>query len=281
MSSTRDFKSPGIFAENATTTIPPTPIQGVAYRDAISGADDTPNGWRFGTKVDSQDWNQVMYLITSIISSIDKKGVLGWSSAVNYDEPAICFGSDGQLYTWIQASGPANGGAQDPISSPAFWKTFTASANSPGDIKASAVNAVPDGWLKANGAAVSRTTYADLFAAIGTTYGAGNGTTTFNVPDLRGEFIRGLDEGRGVDPSRVMGSSQAGAIESHSHRDLFAFGGGAGGTPNPSTAYSKDYHATGTINFDGTGNGAGLTSGTTGGAETRPRNVAMIYLIKT
>lgn len=70
----------------------------------------------------------------------------------------------------------------------------------------------PTGWLKANGAAVSRTAYAALFAAIGTTYGAGDGRTTFNLPDLRGEFIRGWDEGRSVDAGRVFGSMQGDAI---------------------------------------------------------------------
>ena len=70
----------------------------------------------------------------------------------------------------------------------------------------------PAGWLKANGAAVSRTAYAALFAAIGTTYGAGDGRSTFNLPDLRGEFIRGWDDGRGVDTVRVFGSAQGDAI---------------------------------------------------------------------
>ena len=55
------------------------------------------------------------------------------------------------------------------------------------------------GWLKANGAAVSRTAYGDLFAKIGTVFGSRDGSTTFNLPDLRGEFIRGWDNGRGVD----------------------------------------------------------------------------------
>ncbi len=70
----------------------------------------------------------------------------------------------------------------------------------------------PDGWLKANGAAVSRTAYADLFAAIGTTYGTGDGRTTFNLPDLRGEFVRGWDDGRGIDSGRALGSAQGDAI---------------------------------------------------------------------
>ena len=73
----------------------------------------------------------------------------------------------------------------------------------------------PAGWLKANGAAVSRTAYAALFAAIGTTYGAGDGRSTFNLPDLRGEFLRGWDDGRGVDAGRALGSAQAHALQSH------------------------------------------------------------------
>ena len=70
----------------------------------------------------------------------------------------------------------------------------------------------PSGWLKANGAAVSRTTYAALFAAIGTTFGAGDGSSTFNLPDLRGEFVRGLDDGRNVDAGRRLGTTQGDAI---------------------------------------------------------------------
>ncbi len=70
----------------------------------------------------------------------------------------------------------------------------------------------PTGWLKANGAAVSRSTYATLFAAIGTTYGAGDGSSTFNLPDLRAEFLRGWDDGRGIDSGRAFGSAQSDAI---------------------------------------------------------------------
>ena len=70
----------------------------------------------------------------------------------------------------------------------------------------------PTGWLKANGAAVSRTAYTALFAAIGTTYGTGDGRTTFNLPDLRGEFVRGWDDGRGIDSRRALGSAQSDAI---------------------------------------------------------------------
>ena len=69
---------------------------------------------------------------------------------------------------------------------------------------------VPAGYLECNGQAVSRTAYAALFAFVGTIYGGGDGTTTFNIPDLRGEFVRGLDNGRGVDAGRQVGSFQDG-----------------------------------------------------------------------
>lgn len=91
-------------------------------------------------------------------------------------------------------------------------ETAAAQAAPSGAVAFFAGATAPAGWLKANGAAVSRTTYADLFRAIGTTYGAGNGSTTFNLPDLRGEFVRGFDDGRKVDSGRALGSAQSDAI---------------------------------------------------------------------
>ena len=84
--------------------------------------------------------------------------------------------------------------------------------NSVGAISIFPYSAIPSGYLECNGQAISRTTYADLFAKIGTTYGTGNGSTTFNLPDLRGEFVRGWDNGRGVDNGRTIGSYQTGSV---------------------------------------------------------------------
>lgn len=75
----------------------------------------------------------------------------------------------------------------------------------------------PDGWLVRNGDNVSRTTYAKLFAVIGTRYGAGDGSTTFNVGDSRGMFIRGWDNDRGIDPGRALSSEQQGQNAAHTH----------------------------------------------------------------
>lgn len=93
-----------------------------------------------------------------------------------------------------------------------FSKSETRQMAPAGLVATFATTSAPTGWLKANGAAVSRTAYSDLFAAIGTTFGAGDGINTFNLPDLRGEFPRYLDDGRGVDAGRVIGSSQSDAI---------------------------------------------------------------------
>ena len=96
----------------------------------------------------------------------------------------------------------------------------TSDDNSIGLIAYFATNSAPTGWLKANGAAVSCTTYAKLFAKIGTTFGAGDGSTTFNLPDLRGEFIRGFDDGRGVDSGRAFGLWQKATLQVSESNDL-------------------------------------------------------------
>lgn len=81
-----------------------------------------------------------------------------------------------------------------------------------GTIKAWSGAAVPGGWLDCNGAAVSRSDYAALFAEIGTAYGAGDGSTTFNVPDFRGRSIVGAGTGSGL-TARARGAT--GGAEAH------------------------------------------------------------------
>jgi len=126
---------------------------------------------------------------------------------------------------------------------------------------------IPDGYLQCDGSTISRTTYADLFADIGTVYGVGDGSTTFNIPDLRGEFLRGWDDSRGVDAGRSFGSTQGFAMENHTHTGALrsaqlGFGGGS------------NYLASGP-----TTTGA-VSAGYSVAAETRPRNVVVMYIIK-
>lgn len=180
------------------------------------------------------------------------------------------------------------------IATTAFVKAEVAFAALVGSVQYFAFSYAPAGWLKANGAEISRTIYAALFAAIGTTYGAGNGSTTFNLPDLRGEFIRGWDEGRGADPWRVFGSWQGGQNQWHQHPGTTSTsdehshavsipskpsGGGAG----PMAMVDGAWHITGYQTYNTNAAGSHTHTFTTsgeGGSEARPRNVALLMCIK-
>ena len=172
-----------------------------------------------------------------------------------------------------------------------------------------AVATVPSGYLECNGAAVSRTTYAALFAIIGTNYGTGNGSSTFNLPDLRGEFVRGFDNGRGADSGRSIASSQGASNASHNHSislsgttstksltgsvqrisETFNNSGSTTGVFSKQTGFganftpgAPDVNDTGAFSIDASHNHTFSASGTSGsqGSEARPRNVAMMYIIK-
>ena len=178
-----------------------------------------------------------------------------------------------------------------------------------GSVFCMAVATVPSGYLECNGAAVSRTTYAALFAIIGTNYGTGNGSSTFNLPDLRGEFVRGFDNGRGADSGRSIASSQGASNASHNHSislsgttstksltgsvqrisETFNNSGSTTGVFSKQTGFganftpgAPDVNDTGAFSIDASHNHTFSASGTSGsqGSEARPRNVAMMYIIK-
>jgi microcystin-dependent protein len=144
-----------------------------------------------------------------------------------------------------------------------------------GQVAHCASGVIPVGWMECNGAAISRTTYGTLFAAIGTNYGSGDGATTFNLPDLRGEFVRGADRGRGIDPGRVIGSYQEDLVKAHSHAQVVAEAF-TEGDPISSGKNETEY-ATAGVRYP-----YPLKQATdqAGGRESRPRNVALIPIIK-
>jgi microcystin-dependent protein len=127
-----------------------------------------------------------------------------------------------------------------------------------------AMNSAPAGWLAADGAAVSRSTYAALFSAIGTTYGAGDGSTTFALPDLRGYFVRGSGTNSDGTTAGTFGAKQADELKAHTHTLLGANNtGGAGGQITRMADNMSNFQ-----------------SGSFGGTETRPANIALLYCIK-
>ena len=184
---------------------------------------------------------------------------------------------------------PGDDGVQTYRITIAQIKEFVLKSAAPlGSISAFAGTTPPStNWFICNGQDISRTTYATLFSLIGTTHGAGDGVTTFGLPDLRGEFIRGLDNGRGVDSSRTLGSDQndttrrprntsftTNTTGDHTHvREEFASvaSGGSGRLVPSGAGSNRSTQSAGDHSHSITGGGD---------AETRPRNIAMNYIIK-
>ena len=159
----------------------------------------------------------------------------------------------------------------------------TGSFTPPGVVVAYAGVTAPTGWAMCDGSAVSRTEFASLFGAIGTSHGTGDGNTTFHLPDYRGRFLRGVDGGTARDPNAAtrtamapggnsgasVGTVQGSAVGPHRHdlsirpsagsSTLYVAGGGATGTP---------------ANGDTSSTGSGI------GNETRPINAAVNFIIK-
>ena len=166
-----------------------------------------------------------------------------------------------------------------------------------GTIISTALNSAPKGYLECDGSAVSRTTHARLFGELGVIYGNGDGSTTFNLPDYRGRFLRGFDNTAGTDPDAAsrtdrgdgttgdaVGTKQSDAFQGHHHKfysaaDLTRANPGGGGdsaemreAASATVASGNDYvqHAT----TDSTFGTARITS------ETRPKNINVMYCIK-
>ncbi len=179
----------------------------------------------------------------------------------------ITIASDSNAYgrRYIQATQPT-GACDGDI----WYDTSLSNATVPtGSVFYFARSTAPDGYLTCNGASLSTTTYASLFSIIQYTYG-GSGAS-FNLPDLRGEFIRGWDDGRGVDTGRTFGSAQTDDFKSHNH-SLLASSATDGGSGSGWRWESISNTRNSTVN--------GTNIGSTGGTETRPRNIALLPCIK-
>ncbi|WP_258137943.1 phage tail protein [Escherichia coli] len=168
--------------------------------------------------------------------------LLGSGFAVEYLSRKNPFGdikSDGTVKTALENLGLGEGSAL-PVGVPVPWPSATP----------------PTGWLKCNGAAFSSEMYPKLAKAY----------PTNKLPDLRGEFIRGWDDGRGIDSGRTLLSAQDGSIEAHGHD----YNGAIYTSSGPSWANTTDA---------GHRAYSGFTS-SYGGSETRPRNIAFNYIVR-
>ena len=190
-----------------------------------------------------------------------------------------------------------SGGITKKITHENFLKIIQAEVDAAaaltGNIAAFAGSSTPTGYLLCDGSAVSRTTYADLFTAIGTTWGVGDGSTTFNIPDLRGAFLRGT--GSHGTENMANGNDFAGpALGSFENDQAQSFGLASGDSAGGSvvnigeatcnvfagTSHAQDSYKT----LSGSGVGLIGNDGTNGqprtGDETRPFNAGVNYIIK-
>jgi len=188
-------------------------------------------------------------------ATLDATGAMYYASSAN--TPAkLAIGTNGQE---LRVS---SGGIPE-------WFTPAVSAGIPaGAVISVAMNTAPTGFLKANGAAISRSTYSDLFTAIGTTFGAGDGSTTFLVPDMRGYFTRNWADNIGAisgrDQSRTFGSTQVATSATSS------------GNPTGNEMQDTD-GSNGTVTI-AKGNFGGTESSTYN--KVRPENIALLACIK-
>jgi microcystin-dependent protein len=202
-------------------------------------------------------------------STVTAKGDLIAGTAANTFS-ALPVGTDGLFLTANSASATGLCWAQvgdSPVGAISFFAMCTA----------------PTGWLVADGSCVSRSTYSALFTAVGTTYGAGDGTTTFQLPNLRGRFARGWNStASGCDPSRAFGSCQAQALCCHNHGITMC--PGSAGVPEwaikDATTCVRGYPQCGgpasPTNYQ-----RGFSDCVGGSAtETRPDNIALLPCIK-
>lgn len=149
-----------------------------------------------GIAPDRKDFNGLFKLLADWLFYIQNGGIPAYNSSYDYVEGRIVLHTDNKPYFCIQANG-----ALDPKapSNTAYWSRIPTLSDfdeigfNTGDIKIQTTATIPNGWLLCNGAGISRSTYSNLFTKIGTTYGSGNGTTTFNIPDLRDRYIIGAN----------------------------------------------------------------------------------------
>jgi microcystin-dependent protein len=147
----------------------------------------------------------------------------------------------------------------------------------------------PEGWLLCDGTPVSRTTYADLFSVIGTAFGEGDGSTTFNVPELRAMFLRGAGTYGGATKKAngeeyegpAVGALQEDAMQGHWHYTYSPAGGGHVGLDHASKSHATSIgakHAGAAQVRHARSDGSNGTPRT--GDETRPVSIGVNYIIK-
>lgn len=250
----------------------------------FSSTGSLPTGLTAGTNYfvypGSQTTNTFqVYAVSTVTISIASPGVVTWNNhRLNANDPVI-FTTTGNL-----TSGLTAGTTYYVVGASITTNTFQVSATSGG----SAINTTGNqsGTHTIIGPALSTSgTQSGTHTAINAPYGDGDGATTFNLPDLRAYFIRGFDNGRGVDPYRSFGSAQSSQNKSHTHTftDPGHTHNSGNGDPFITASVGGSRYAAGSVgsNANTTASATtGITMDANGAADARPFNISMMYCIK-
>lgn len=241
-------------------TLPTTAKRGESF--TVVGNSD--GGWKINANV-----GQTVLFKNEIVSTFE--------SLVPYGTITIVCTTDDVAFIAVESGGDTKGACPT------------------GTIVAFAGTTAPPGFLFCDGSEISRTIYADLFTAVGTAWGQGNGSTTFKLPDMRGKFIRGRDRGSNRDADKNLrtaiaagaatgdnvGSYQADDVAAHTHTSGYVTV--VPGSPNTSGATEEGRQLFGAGQVTGATNqgAAPIANGVVLSTETRPNNIYFRYIIKT
>ena len=216
-----------VWAQTAYSNIPEVPIVGMPYRRADLPNSSIKAGQAYGYIYDDATYNQILYLLTSLWKSMCENGGMPWQKGQVYQQGALCI-HNGILYMalayipstvdaepgksayWYDLSPypftgntvstdgklglvpkPVKGQQGCYLKSTGAWETYPSPFPTGSIIAYAGKKAPSSDWLYCDGSVVKRSDYKALFAVIGTKYGAGDGTTTFKIPDLRNRVLEG------------------------------------------------------------------------------------------
>lgn len=221
--------------------------------DVIQAGTAWPRGWAAETVATNrpflEDMNAVDYVYGYMLAYLLQMGIAEYDAGTTYYLNSIVQIA-GQFYISLQDANVGNA----PASSSTYWLPGLPGTEVTGVIKPYAGTVAPTGYLLCDGSAINRTTYAKLFTVCGTTYGAGNGTTTFNIPDMRGNTPVGLNAGDdtfgtlGLNPGEKKHQLSVAELAAHGHTIDSNSNSNTGGGSRPFLSIGTDHVTVTTAN---------------------------------
>lgn len=266
----------------------------------VAGESGLPNRDKFQVKsatipkipIASEDHDSEHNLIVDALNELFDLGTSGVVPDNSVTLAKLAHLTAGSMYFMDGTGVPSElliGSTDEVLSIAAGIPTWTALSGTPtAVVSIFAGSSVPSGWLICDGSAVSRATFSDLFSTISTTYGIGDGSTTFNVPDLRGRNALGLDNMGGVSADRVtdaqadvLGGTLGAETDTGSGVTIANTTGGHALTINEMPAHDHDYDddlSSGDAGAPNSGTGQATTATTTstGGGAAHDHSIPVL-----